>query len=86
MRRLVAVLLVAAALPAAALAAPGDDPVTADLDGDGAAETVAVRETSCFTPDGTPLSGALARLPLDEGVRRAGDPLKLPPRPADHQG
>ena len=28
------------------------------------------------TPDGTPLAGALARLPLDEGVRRAGPPLK----------
>ena len=27
------------------------------------------------TPDGTRLSDALARLPLDEGVRRAGDPL-----------
>jgi 2-amino-4-hydroxy-6-hydroxymethyldihydropteridine diphosphokinase len=30
------------------------------------------------TPDGTPLAGALARLPLDEGVRRAGPPLKRP--------
>ena len=29
------------------------------------------------TPDGTRLSDALARLPLDEGVRRAGDPLAL---------
>jgi 2-amino-4-hydroxy-6-hydroxymethyldihydropteridine diphosphokinase len=28
------------------------------------------------TPDGTRLADALARLPLDEGVRRAGDPLK----------
>jgi 2-amino-4-hydroxy-6-hydroxymethyldihydropteridine diphosphokinase len=28
-------------------------------------------------PDGTRLSDALARLPLDEGVRRAGDPLAL---------
>jgi 2-amino-4-hydroxy-6-hydroxymethyldihydropteridine diphosphokinase len=37
------------------------------------------------TPDGTPLSGALARLPLDEGVRRAGDPLKTPPVTSDHQ-
>lgn len=35
------------------------------------------------TPDGTPLSGALARLPLDEGVRRAGDPLKLTAGQAD---
>lgn len=31
------------------------------------------------TPDGTRLSDALARLPLDEGVRRAGDPLVVPP-------
>lgn len=31
------------------------------------------------TPDGTRLSEALARLPLDEGVRRAGDPLSVPP-------
>jgi 2-amino-4-hydroxy-6-hydroxymethyldihydropteridine diphosphokinase len=38
------------------------------------------------TPDGTPLSGALARLPLDEGVRRGGDPLKVPPLTPDHQG
>jgi 2-amino-4-hydroxy-6-hydroxymethyldihydropteridine diphosphokinase len=30
------------------------------------------------TPDGTPLAAALARLPLDEGVRRAGPPLKPP--------
>lgn len=30
------------------------------------------------TPDGTRLSEALARLPLDEGVRRHGDPLALP--------
>ena len=29
-------------------------------------------------PDGRRLSDALARLPLDEGVRRDGDPLKLP--------
>lgn len=35
------------------------------------------------TPDGTPLSGALARLPLDEGVRRVGDPLKVTPGQAD---
>lgn len=32
------------------------------------------------TPDGTRLSDALARLPLDEGVRRAGDPLAVPGR------
>ena len=38
------------------------------------------------TPDGVPLAGALAQLPLDEGVRRAGDPLKVPPRTSDHQG
>jgi 2-amino-4-hydroxy-6-hydroxymethyldihydropteridine diphosphokinase len=38
------------------------------------------------TPDGTPLSGALAHLPLDEGVRRAGDPLKLPAATTDHRG
>ena len=30
------------------------------------------------TPDGRPLRDALAQLPLDEGVRRAGDPLKTP--------
>jgi 2-amino-4-hydroxy-6-hydroxymethyldihydropteridine diphosphokinase len=29
-------------------------------------------------PDGTRLADALARLPLDEGVRRHGDPLKVP--------
>lgn len=31
------------------------------------------------TPDGGRLSDALARLPLDEGVRRAGDALTVPP-------
>lgn len=36
------------------------------------------------TPDGTRLSEALERLPLDEGVRRAGDPLKLASTPPDH--
>ena len=30
------------------------------------------------TPDGTRLSDALARLPLDEGVRRAGGQLSVP--------
>jgi 2-amino-4-hydroxy-6-hydroxymethyldihydropteridine diphosphokinase len=30
------------------------------------------------TPRGERLAGALARLPLDEGVRRAGPPLRLP--------
>jgi 2-amino-4-hydroxy-6-hydroxymethyldihydropteridine diphosphokinase len=35
------------------------------------------------TPDGTPLAGALEQLPLDEGVRRAGDPLKLASTPTD---
>jgi 2-amino-4-hydroxy-6-hydroxymethyldihydropteridine diphosphokinase len=30
------------------------------------------------TPDGTRLSDCLARLPLDEGVRRDGPPLRLP--------
>ncbi len=30
------------------------------------------------TPDGERLADALAALPLDEGVRRAGDPLELP--------
>jgi len=29
------------------------------------------------TPDGTRLSDCLARLPLDEGVRRAGPPLRV---------
>jgi 2-amino-4-hydroxy-6-hydroxymethyldihydropteridine diphosphokinase len=29
------------------------------------------------TPDGTRLADCLARLPLDEGVRRAGPPLKI---------
>jgi 2-amino-4-hydroxy-6-hydroxymethyldihydropteridine diphosphokinase len=32
------------------------------------------------TPDGTRLSDCLARLPLDEGVRRAGPPLRAPAR------
>jgi 2-amino-4-hydroxy-6-hydroxymethyldihydropteridine diphosphokinase len=31
-------------------------------------------------PDGTRLADALAALPVDEGVRRAGPPLALPPR------
>jgi 2-amino-4-hydroxy-6-hydroxymethyldihydropteridine diphosphokinase len=31
------------------------------------------------TPDGTRLSDCLARLPLDEGVRREGPPLRLRP-------
>ena len=30
------------------------------------------------TPDGAALADALAALPVDEGVRRAGDPLRLP--------
>ncbi len=30
------------------------------------------------TPDGTRLADALAALPLDEGVRRSGPPLKVP--------
>ena len=30
------------------------------------------------TPDGTRLADALAHLDLDEGVRRAGDPLNIP--------
>ena len=34
------------------------------------------------TPDGRVLAGALAALPLDEGVRRAGDPLAVASRPA----
>jgi len=33
---------------------------------------------SLATPDGRRLSDALARLPLDEGVRRQGPPLKVP--------
>ena len=36
------------------------------------------------TPGGARLSDALARLPLDEGVRRAGGPLKVPEVTADH--
>jgi 2-amino-4-hydroxy-6-hydroxymethyldihydropteridine diphosphokinase len=32
-------------------------------------------------PDGTRLSDCLARLPLDEGVRREGPPLRLPASP-----
>jgi 2-amino-4-hydroxy-6-hydroxymethyldihydropteridine diphosphokinase len=35
------------------------------------------------TPSGERLADALARLPLDEGVRRAGDPLKVPAATAD---
>jgi 2-amino-4-hydroxy-6-hydroxymethyldihydropteridine diphosphokinase len=31
------------------------------------------------TPDGTRLADALAALPVTEGVRRAGPPLRLPP-------
>jgi 2-amino-4-hydroxy-6-hydroxymethyldihydropteridine diphosphokinase len=38
------------------------------------------------TPDGVALADALALLPLDVGVRRAGDPLKTPPRVADDRG
>jgi hypothetical protein len=32
-------------------------------------------------PDGTSLAGCLAALPLDEGVRREGDPLSVPDQP-----
>ena len=39
-----------------------------------------------MTPDGTRLADALARLPLDEGVRRSGDPLKTPREVVDHPG
>jgi 2-amino-4-hydroxy-6-hydroxymethyldihydropteridine diphosphokinase len=38
------------------------------------------------TPDEMRLSDALAQLPLDEGVRRAGDPLELTAGRSDHQG
>lgn len=34
-------------------------------------------ELDLVTPDGTRLADALAALPLDEGVRRAGDPLTV---------
>jgi 2-amino-4-hydroxy-6-hydroxymethyldihydropteridine diphosphokinase len=37
-------------------------------------------------PDGRRLADALAVLPLDEGVRREGPPLKTPPPATDHQG
>jgi 2-amino-4-hydroxy-6-hydroxymethyldihydropteridine diphosphokinase len=37
-------------------------------------------------PDGRRLADALAQLPLDEGVRRAGDPLKLPRAASDDGG
>ncbi len=33
------------------------------------------------TPDGTRLSDSLAAMPLDEGVRREGPPLRLPASP-----
>ncbi|MEA2357407.1 MAG: 2-amino-4-hydroxy-6-hydroxymethyldihydropteridine diphosphokinase [Solirubrobacteraceae bacterium] len=35
------------------------------------------------TPDGTRLSDCLARMPLDEGVRREGPPLRVPGQTAD---
>jgi len=35
------------------------------------------------TPDGGSLADALAVLPVDEGVRRQGDPLNVPWTPAD---
>jgi 2-amino-4-hydroxy-6-hydroxymethyldihydropteridine diphosphokinase len=35
------------------------------------------------TPDGTRLSDCLARMPLDEGVRREGRPLRVPGQTAD---
>lgn len=38
------------------------------------------------TPDGTSLAGALAQLPLDEGVRRAGDRLNVTRPAVDHPG
>jgi 2-amino-4-hydroxy-6-hydroxymethyldihydropteridine diphosphokinase len=39
------------------------------------------------TPDGTRLADVLAALPLDEGVRRAGPPLRVGPgRPGDPRG
>jgi hypothetical protein len=58
--RLLACLLVVAALAAAAVVAtaagdpprPLDTPLGADLDGDGLDETVAARETACFTNAG----------------------------------
>ena len=34
--------------------------------------------SSCARPDGTRLSDRLAALPVDEGVRREGDPLAIP--------
>ena len=37
-------------------------------------------------PDGRRLADALALLPIDEGVRRAGDPLKMPPPAPDQRG
>jgi 2-amino-4-hydroxy-6-hydroxymethyldihydropteridine diphosphokinase len=37
-------------------------------------------------PSGDRLADALARLPLDEGVRRDGPPLKLPEQLTDDQG
>ena len=40
---------------------------------------------SLQTPDGRRLSRALEQLPLDEGVRREGDPLKLTHRMSDHR-
>ena len=59
MRFLLALVLAAAAgLGATALAAdrpsqPLDSPLLADLDGDGANETVRARETACFSAEGT---------------------------------
>ncbi len=41
---------------------------------------------SLRVPDGRSLADALAALPLDEGVRRAGPPLKVAITGADHQG
>ena len=52
MRRILALAVLAALLPAGALAAPGDDPLIADVDGDGDLETIMVRETACFTAAG----------------------------------
>jgi hypothetical protein len=58
-RLLLCLTLAATALPCASAAAanrpsqPLDRPLVADLDGDGTNETVRVRETACFSADGT---------------------------------
>lgn len=60
---------------------PLDEPITADLDGDGADETVRAREIACFTEDGTTPPpcprDALRTIVVEVGDRCARGPVAL---------